>query len=524
MSVSSLTSATLHAVKNAVRKDPPNIIKLPSKGLASGFIRAQVMEHFVDESGWVVTTVRVLPETMKDYRMSHASPTSGKGLIKLVFNLCEEAAYGCLRLYKLEPNSGGKRARTYGTASPSTFDSEVVIHQPGTPPRKLAPSTKKPKYAGSSDPDTQTPPDAIHSREPNFGLPQSARKDPSPSSTNAGTANRVEEVTPTDSDEAPSHATTSSHDVTEEGRQIGDLIKVSDNMVQAPKIHTTIAQQMAAGQIQSLHIKRQQQRQQLHQQLQRQQDILRQEQAEDDKMLPRGSASTEMPVLYDNVADYYARMVNRPALNTVGDVPSVLSAANDRARLEAMFLNDTYSPRAQGSLPLVSQHLAAQQKALARQQMPPPVSVPVQRIANPSVYYLPVPISPQSSPGTVTHAVLGGMRVRVIVESLEPPHPAAAMRHSGDVAADMARHHSREVREPDTSSLSNLEIDRARARAKQQQTASGKRRHEDDDDMVAANLLMLKTSMPVKKPAARSRSSRPPSTKPPKKMANLSTF
>jgi hypothetical protein len=276
-------------------------------------------------------------------------------------------------------------------------------------------------------------------------------------------------------------------------------------------------------------LEKRQQRQQLQQQLQQRQEALRQQQAADEHLM-----SPVPEVLYNNVADYYSRLMPRSHSGVAeGDVRPA-----DRARLEGMFLNDTYSPRPTSALPSISQlqqqhrhhhqqhqqqhqhqhqqqqQQMAQQQLLARQQMPPPVSIPVQRISNPVVYYLPVPISPQSAPGTVTHAVLGGMRVRVIVESVDQPQ--SPMVPSRD--AEPAQHY-RQVREPDTASL---------ARARPSKPSSGnrktaRRRQEDDDDMVAANLLMLKTSMPAKK-SSKSKSSKPSSSKPPKKMANLSMF
>ena len=527
--VSSLTSATLHAVKNAVRKD----VRTMKGRFDTPFIRVQVLEHYEDASGWVVTTVRVLPEVLRHYRLA-LTPTSGKGLVQLVFNLCEEAAYGCLRLFKLKPNVDKKKKRTRdgGTASPSTLDSEVVVRQPGTPPRARAASQarKKLKPAGSSDPDTQTPPDAVPENEANYGLPQSVRKDnPTPSSTNGGLA---EDGSPT---ESPT-GTTSSHGATlddmDDDHSMGGVLKISDSFM--PSQVRTITEDgvelppMTYAQQQALLEKRQQ-RQQLQQQLQQRQEALRQQQAADEHLM-----SPVPEVLYNNVADYYSRLMPRSHSGVAeGDVRPA-----DRARLEGMFLNDTYSPRPTSALPSISQlqqqhrhhhqqhqqqhhhqqqqqqQQMAQQQLLARQQMPPPVSIPVQRISNPVVYYLPVPISPQSAPGTVTHAVLGGMRVRVIVESVDQPQ--SPMVPSRD--AEPAQHY-RQVREPDTASL---------ARARPSKPSSGnrktaRRRQEDDDDMVAANLLMLKTSMPAKK-SSKSKSSKPSSSKPPKKMANLSMF
>jgi hypothetical protein len=524
--VSSLTSATLHAVKNAVRKDARTM-----KGrLDTPFIRVQVLEHYEDTSGWVVTTVRVLPEVLRHYRLA-LTPTSGKGLVQLVFNLCEEAAYGCLRLFKLEPNVDKKKKRTRdgGTASPSTWDSEVLVRQPGTPPRARAASEarKKLKPAGSSDPDTQTPPDAVPENQANYALPQSVRKDnPTPSSTNGGLA---EDDSPT---ESPAGAT-SSHGATlddmDDDHSMGGVLKISDsfmpsqvrtitgNGVELPPM--TYAQQQAL-------LEKRQQRQQLQQQLQQRQEALRQQQAADERLM-----SPE--VLYNNVADYYSRLMPRSHSGVAeGDVRPA-----DRARLEGMFLNDTYSPHPTAALPSIpqlqqqhrhhqqqhhhqqqqqqqQQQQMAQQQLLARQQMPPPVSIPVQRISNPVVYYLPVPISPQSAPGTVTHAVLGGMRVRVIVESVDQPQsPMVPSR-----VAEPAQHY-RQVREPDTASLA-----RARpSKPSSENRKTARRRQEDDDDMVAANLLMLKTSMPAKK-SSKSKSSKPSTSKPPKKMANLSMF
>lgn len=528
--VSSLTSATLHAVKNAVRKD----VRTMKGRFDTPFIRVQVLEHYEDTSGWVVTTVRVLPEILRHYRLA-LTPTSGKGLVQLVFNLCEEAAYGCLRLFKLKPNVDKKKKRTRdgGTASPSTLDSELVVRQPGTPPRPRVASQarKKLKPAGSSDPDTQTPPDAVPENQTNYGLPQSVRKDnPTPSSTNGGLA---EDGSPT---ESPT-GTTSSHGATlddiDDDHSMGDVLKISDSFM--PSQVRTITGDgvelppMTYAQQQALLEKRHQ-RQQLQQQLQQRQDALRQQQVADDHLM-----SPVPEVLYNNVADYYSRLMPRSHSGVAeGDVIPA-----DRARLEGMFLNDTYSPRPTSALPSIpqlqqhhrhhqqqhhhqqqqqqqhhQQQQMAQQQLLARQQMPPPVSIPVQRISNPVVYYLPVPISPQSAPGTVTHAVLGGMRVRVIVESVDQPQsPIVPGR-----AAEPAQHY-RQVREPDTASL---------ARARPSKPSSGnrktaRRRQEDDDDMVAANLLMLKTSMPAKK-SSKSKSSKPSTSKPPKKMANLSMF
>jgi hypothetical protein len=317
------------------------------------------------------------------------------------------------------------------------------------------------------------------------------------------------------------------HDENRE-RSFGGMLNISDNLlpshVRAITGDGVELPSMSYAQQQTM-LQNHQRRQQI-QQLQQQRDFLRQQQEDDYNMM---SAVPELPLLYENTNDVYSRLMPGVSSGAATTRPA------DRGRAEGMFLNDMYSPRTSTIFPSVThrqhqyhqqqqqQHREQQQQqqqqqqrqrqltAQHRQQMPPPVSIPVQRISNPAVYYLPVPISPHAAPGTVTHAVLGGMRVRIIVESVDqPPSP------SRDIAA--APQDYRQVREPESA---------ARARARQSNPNAGHhktdRRQDDDDDIVAANLLMLKTSMPKKK-SSKSKSSKPSTSKPAKKMTNLSMF
>lgn len=135
ISAQSLTEETKAEISSALRHDVSGV-KVPT------FLRVRVLSHHLDTSGWTLTTVQVKATSPKSYAHD----------VEIVFNLTEEAAYGCVRLYR----HAGKNGRTskQNKLPASSTDASGSYVPPSTPPRARTPSQSKRKTTeqdGSSE-------------------------------------------------------------------------------------------------------------------------------------------------------------------------------------------------------------------------------------------------------------------------------------------------------------------------------------------------------------------------------------
>jgi len=135
ISAQSLTEETKAEISSALRQEVSGV-KVPT------FLRVRVLLHHLDTSGWTLTTVQV----------KATSPKSSAHDVEIVFNLTEEAAYGCVRLYR----HAGKNGRTskQNKLPASSTDASGSYVPPSTPPRARTPSQSKRKTTeqdGSSE-------------------------------------------------------------------------------------------------------------------------------------------------------------------------------------------------------------------------------------------------------------------------------------------------------------------------------------------------------------------------------------
>ena len=447
ISSKSLTAPTKAAISSALR-DEANGEKVEK------FVRVKVMSHYLDVSGWTLTTVQVVPLRWNRHGPKHILPLCAAAGVELVFNLTEEAAYGCLRVFRFPIGSNGHlselRKSTKGATSPSTLDSERVV-RPSTPPRMRTPSPKKRKnraHGGSSD----------------------RTSDPSNAAAAAATA-EAQEAQEEDEDE---------EDAEEDGDGDGDGDEDEDEDEELGEAFIP-----ENG---------------LHSKLPSSLPVIKPVLGTPFWDQPRNATNAEVelgaPVLtIGEIGGIEQRHIETPRKRTVdsplfdngrAQLREFYDRFHERATIDAarpyrehVVTTDTYVPSGSPltmSLPQSQVH-----------NMPP---VAAQRFVSPTVYYLPVPISPHGASGTITETIVGGMRLRITQEPIE-----GWARH--DVVAETANNPHPQLR-TESDAFSDVHRERQRVNAKRgvpKARAKQMRVQDDDDNLLAANLLMLKTSV-----------------------------
>ena len=395
-----------------------------------GFLRVKVMSHYVDESGWTLSTVQVIERRQ-----------SRKSGVELVFNLTEEAAYGCLRLFRSADAAStlAKKHAALDDKSPRTKDSGQAV-QPGTPSREPSPVAVEKQIAvervsGSSD-DHISPHDAPDQDSSGIDDEQD-RAQPAaasiecmelPSSRPSGADARVvrEPLVPRDSQDR--------------------IESPRSGPAHVPKKPAPPSQAAGPAAIVSI--------------------------GEVGGFEGRAPGSRPKEGLFDHgkgqLLEFYERLRERQHIESA-PTPNQMSYA-----------------RSPSMIPL----------SQAVHYTPPPVTAPY---VSPTLYYLPVPISPLGPSGTITEAIVGGVRVRITQEPIDGwPQPH-------EIMAETAYHpmYQRTSHPAPVDFAGYTENHRAREReiahANRVQPATHhrpqKRTDEDDDNLLAANLLMLKTSV-----------------------------
>ena len=447
ISSKSLTAPTKAAISSALR-DEANGEKVEK------FVRVKVMSHYLDVSGWTLTTVQVVPLRWNRHGPKHILPLCAAAGVELVFNLTEEAAYGCLRVFRFPIGSNGHlselRKSTKGATSPSTLDSERVV-RPSTPPRMRTPSPKKRKnraHGGSSD----------------------RTSDPSNAAAAAAAAEALE-AQEEDEDE---------EDAEEDGDGDGDGDEDEDEDEELGEAFIP-----ENG---------------LHSKLPSSLPVIKPVLGTPFWDQPRNATNAEVelgaPVLtIGEIGGIEQRHIETPRKRTVdsplfdngrAQLREFYDRFHERATIDAarpyrehVVTTDTYVPSGSPltmSLPQSQVH-----------NMPP---VAAQRFVSPTVYYLPVPISPHGASGTITETIVGGMRLRITQEPIE-----GWARH--DVVAETANNPHPQLR-TESDAFSDVHRERQRVNAKRgvpKARAKQMRVQDDDDNLLAANLLMLKTSV-----------------------------
>ena len=446
ISSKSLTAPTKAAISSALR-DEANGEKVEK------FVRVKVMSHYLDVSGWTLTTVQVVPLRWNRHGPKHILPLCAAAGVELVFNLTEEAAYGCLRVFRFPVGSNGHlselRKSTKGATSPSTLDSGGAV-RPSTPPRMRTPSPKNRKnraHGGSSD----------------------RTSDPS----NADDAAEALEAQEEDEEEEDSEE--EEHDDSDEDEDEDEDEELDEELIPENGMHSALPSSLP---------------------------VIKPASGTPFWDHPRNATNAEFgsnaPVLtIGEIGGIEQRHIETPprkrtvARSTLfdngrGQLREFYDRFHERATMAAarphgqhVVTTDTYVPSGSPltmSLPQSQVH-----------NMPP---VAAQRFVSPTVYYLPVPISPHGASGTITETIVGGMRLRITQEPIE-----GWARH--DVVAETANNPHPQLR-TESDAFSDVHRERQRVNAKRgvpKSRAKQMRVQDDDDNLLAANLLMLKTSV-----------------------------
>lgn len=497
ISDASLQPATKAVVARALRDDIHG-------NKTSKYIRVKVIEHFLDtKTGWTYSTVQVVSKRTDAKGAKRSVPSRED---ELVFNLTEEAAYGCLRLHRLPLGEASARnMRKLSTESPSSQDTAEAL-QPSTPPhaRNASPPPKKKKTqkpsTGTSEAALQEEYAKLYEKVAEFRAEHpNANDSQEEAAAHHADESPVTDVSPeSDEDQLPSSAVTPPSpetgsvlptdrmlrslpdvEVTPQPRVVDDhrleFVRSSPAQMHA---ETPVITRPFVATNHDLRVGR----------LEGRPMIQISDNALPGPMLsigeiggvessllnaPRFHDRLNSPLLDNGQAqleEFYERMQQRMNMHALSN------DARRRTTDPEMFLTDTYLTRCE---PL-------------RVAMPPPrITAPPPESAGPMVYYVPVPVVKNRDPGVVTEVVVGGVRLKVIQEPL--------------VAQDVHYHpmvaETDNTRATDSDALSNVRLAREHQRQIEAQPIVHRRAEFDDETALAANLLMLRQSYrSLKKP------------------------
>ena len=444
----SLTNETKEQISHFLRK------ATHVEELGESYIRVRLLEHYLDLSGWTLSTVEVVSQ--RDRRPQKNGKLYGSP--ELVFNLTEEAAYGCLRLFRSVNVTISRNTLVREDRGVSQRSNDSGKHVgPETPPRELSPSAKQAdgqRPSGSSD---QSLPNENTERH-------SSKLATDEDHTDGGEEEEEEQV----EDRRPAQEMLPSREFASNATQPKTLQIVGEvNGFESQRGSTPVRDENGVladrlnGQLRDF-FDRLQHRQRITATSQRQGD--------------------NNGITYPSPNDHHSHGLHAMHLH-----PQPLSASPN-------VLPTVYQPPVPASpnvLPTVYQ---------------PPVPAPPNVL--PTVYYLPVPISPLGATSAITEAIVGGIRLRITQEPLDRgqvtragavAETAHAVPADSDAFSDVRR--ERQL----ATNAKHLQFKQATAKA-QQHT------QEDDDNLLVANLLMLKTSRTSKK--AKASTSKPKKKKP----------
>lgn len=498
ISDASLHPATKAVVARALRDDI-------HRNKTSKYIRVKVIEHFLDtNTGWTYSTVQVVSKRTDTKGAKRSVPSRED---ELVFNLTEEAAYGCLRLHRLPLGEASARnMRKLSTESPSSQDTAEAL-QPGIPPhaRNASPPKKKKKKAqkpstGTSEAALQEEYAKLYKKVAEFRAEHPNAND----SQEEAAAHHADEypvtgVSPeSDEDQLPSSAVTPplpetgsvlptdrmlrslpDVEVTPQPRAVDDhrveFVRSSPAQMHA---ETPVITRPFVATHHELRVGRLEGRPMI--------------QISDNALpgpilsigeiggvessllsAPRFHDRLNSPLLDNGQAqleEFYERVQQRMNMHALSN------DARRRTTDPEMFLTDTYLTRRE---PL-------------RVAMPPPrITAPPPESAGPMVYYVPVPVVKNRDPGVVTEVVVGGVRLKVIQEPL-----VAQSVHYQPMVAETDN-----TRATDSDALSNVRLAREHQRQIEAQPAVHRQAEFDDETALTASLLMLRQSYrSLKKP------------------------
>lgn len=491
ISDASLHPATKAVVSRALRDDIHG-------NKTSKYIRVKVVEHFLDtKTGWTYSTVQVVSKRTDAKGAKRAVPSRED---ELVFNLTEEAAYGCLRLHRLPLGEASARnMRKLSTDSRSSQDTAEAL-QPGTPPHahnaSLPKKNKKsPKPStGTSEAVLQEEYAKLYEKVAEFRAEYQNTNDSQEEVAHHADESPVTGVSPeSDEDQLPSSRTPA---VTPPSPETGSVLPTDRMLRSLPdvevtpqpraidyrrtefvrsspmqnRVETPVITRPFVATHQDLRVDR----------LEGRPMIQISDNALPGPMLSIGeiggveSSLLNAPRFHDRLNsqlldsgqaqldEFYERMQQRMNMHAL---------SNDACRRTTdpeMFLTDTYLTRHE---PL-------------RVAMPPPrITAPPPESVGPMIYYVPVPVVKNRDPGVVTEVVVGGVRLKVIQEPLVTQDVHCPMVAETD-----------NTRTTDSDALSNVRLAREQLRQTEAQPTTHRQAEFDDETALAANLLMLRQS------------------------------